>query len=105
MPEPSSSSTAPLELDVVTKTTESSLNPPLLTGQKIDIPVLQEKTRGRLAFGLLVGLGITLIGIGVYIFLCQEEAISKRELIILVWTSEVTLVSSALGFYFGSKGN
>jgi hypothetical protein len=72
---------------------------------KVDIPVLQEKTRGRLATWLLVLLATTLVGIGFYIFESQEEANIKRELITLVWTSLVTLVGSALGFYFGSKGN
>ncbi len=89
-----------------TKTAGRQLSPVLAPiDKKIDIPLLQEQTRGWLAAALLVGLGITLVGIGVYIFSLQEEASIKRELITLVWTSEMTLVSSALGFYFGSKGN
>ncbi|WP_019499841.1 hypothetical protein [Pseudanabaena sp. PCC 6802] len=64
----------------------------------------QEKTRARLAMGLLLLLGGSLIGIAVYIALNKDD-VTNRELITLVWTSLVTLASSALGFYFGSKGN
>lgn len=94
-----------LVLDVVTETTESSQYLSRLSEQKVDIPVLQDKTRVWLATSILIGLGVTLVGIFAYVFFSQEEAISKRELITLVWTSEVTLVSSVLGFYFGSKSN
>jgi hypothetical protein len=69
-----------------------------------DIPASQEKTRARLAMGLLFLLGGSLIGIAIYIALNRDD-VTNRELITLIWTSEVTLASSALGFYFGSKGN
>jgi hypothetical protein len=69
-----------------------------------DIPFLQEQTRTWLAITLIVGLEITFGAIGVFIYFTEDQGI-KRELITLVLTSEVTLVSSALGFYFGSKGN
>lgn len=64
----------------------------------------QEKTRARLATGLLFLLGGSLFGIAVYIALNKDD-VTNRELITLIWTSLVTLASSALGFYFGSKGN
>jgi hypothetical protein len=69
-----------------------------------DIPASQEKTRARLAMGLLFLLGCSLLGIAAYIALNRDD-VTNRELITLIWTSEVTLASSALGFYFGSKGN
>ncbi|NJM27580.1 MAG: hypothetical protein HC856_03865 [Pseudanabaena sp. RU_4_16] len=69
-----------------------------------DIPASQEKTRARLAMGLLFLLGGSLIGIAIYVAFNRDDA-TNRELITLIWTSEVTLASSALGFYFGSKGN
>jgi len=63
---------------------------------------LQEQTRTWLAITLVVGLEVTFAAIGIFIYFAQDDSI-KRELITLVLTSEVTLVSSALGFYFGSK--
>jgi hypothetical protein len=68
-----------------------------------EIPLV-ERTRTWLAITLIVGLEVTFGAIGIFIYLTEDQAI-KRELITLVLTSEVTLVSSALGFYFGSKGN
>ncbi len=69
-----------------------------------DIPASQERTRSWLALGLLALLTISLIGIAVYIAINKDD-VTNRELITLIWTSEVTLARSALGFYFGSKGN
>jgi hypothetical protein len=69
-----------------------------------DLVASQEKTRASLAMGLLFLLGGSLIGIAIYVALNRDD-VSNRELITLIWTSEVTLASSALGFYFGSKGN
>jgi hypothetical protein len=69
-----------------------------------NIPASQERTRSWLALGLLALLTISLIGIAVYVALNRDD-VTNRELITLIWTSEVTLASSALGFYFGSKGN
>jgi hypothetical protein len=77
------------------------LNIDVGTGTTVDNLAL----RGRLALYLLIGLGGTLIGIGVYIFFSLDDAMTKRELITLIWTSEVTLVSGALGFYFGRGSN
>jgi hypothetical protein len=67
-----------------------------------DIPILKERTRTWLAITLVVGLEVTFAAIGVFIYFTQDDSI-KRELTTLVLTSEVTLVSSALGFYFGSQ--
>jgi hypothetical protein len=69
-----------------------------------DLVASQERTRARLAMGLLFLLGGSLIGIAIYVALNRDD-VTNRELITLIWTSEVTLASSALGFYFGSKGN
>ena len=65
---------------------------------------LEDLTRTWLAIGLVIGLGVTLVAIGVEIFLTEDPNI-KRELTILVWTSMITLVSGVLGYYFASKGN
>ncbi len=88
-----------LNIDVGTGTIVDNL------ALRFEILKKQEEVRGRLALYLLIGLGGTLIGIGVYIFFSLDDAMTKRELITLIWTSEVTLVSGALGFYFGRGSN
>ena len=75
---------------------------------KTDLATLQEQTRSTLAKSLIGLLAATLFGVGIYIWLSKDskdtEGIkSSRELITLIWTSEVTLVSGALGFYFASN--
>lgn len=65
--------------------------------------LLQERTRSFLAGGILLLLGATLGGVGYYVFTVKDKDPESRELITLIWTSQVTLASSALGFYFGSK--
>jgi len=99
-PIPSTSSQP--NIDVGTETTVDNL---ALEDRKFKIIEKQEETRGRLALYLLIGLGVTLIGIGVYVFFSLDDVMTKRELITLIWTSEVTLVSGALGFYFGRGSN
>ena len=79
----------------------------------ISIEVKREQTRSRLAGGLLGLLALSLLGIGTYI--CsdiwfsgntdQQKSDLHRELMTIVWTSQVTLVSGALGYYFGSEHN
>lgn len=104
------------DLDEVAGTTEKLAT---LTRPKTDesIPNLQEKTRAYLAKGLIWILGGSVLLISAYVVANvilavfnkdnkDNEAVkSSKDLIILIWTSEVTLVSGALGFYFGSKGN
>lgn len=50
------------------------------------------------------------LGEGNYLYILREEATEQvdqegeiKELLILVWTSQVTLISGVLGFYFASK--
>jgi hypothetical protein len=89
------------DLDETRQTQTSDEQPRPLV---FDLAASQEKTRARLAMGLLFLLGGSLIGIAIYVALNRDD-VTNRELITLIWTSEVTLASSALGFYFGSKGN
>lgn len=72
---------------------------------RFDIVESQERTRANLAYGLLGILVVTLAGVGVFITFAPsgEKTESHRDLLTLIWTSEVTLVGSALGFYFGSQ--
>lgn len=72
---------------------------------RFDIVEAQERTRATLAYCLLSVLGVTLLGVGAFITVSPdgEKSEKDRELITLIWTSEVALVGSALGFYFGSQ--
>jgi hypothetical protein len=79
----------------------------------VGVEVQRERTRTRLAGGLLGLLAFSLLGIGAYVIvdvvfpqsLSEERKDSHREIITIVWTSQVTLVSGALGFYFASERN
>jgi hypothetical protein len=105
MIEPQSSD---VEISEVSAGESLEISQPEQTGLlKNDIPIRQEKTRGRLAWGLMIGNGATLIVI--FCFSAYQiwsgESAAAKELLTLAWTSQITLLSSALGFYFGSKGN
>ncbi|MUL39318.1 hypothetical protein [Gloeocapsopsis dulcis] len=73
--------------------------------RRFDIVESQERTRANLATWLLISLGATLFGVSLFVAFApaNEKTENDRQLITLIWTSEVTLVSSALGFYFGSR--
>lgn len=65
----------------------------------------QENFRGRtVVLILVIYLGVTIFGIGIYIQF-HPDPDRSLQLLNLVWTSLVTLVSGALGFYFGSSKN
>lgn len=84
-----------------------------ITSEPLTIEEQREHTRTWLATRLFNILTISLIGTGVYIFvdslvpqqISQERSNMHREIITLIWTSQVTLMGSALGFYFGSERN
>ncbi|MDJ0706028.1 MAG: hypothetical protein QNJ46_22385 [Leptolyngbyaceae cyanobacterium MO_188.B28] len=81
--------------------------------QAINIEAKREQTRAWLAGGLLGLLALSLLGIAAYIFSDilvtgkndERQSDLHRELMTIVWTSQVTLVSGALGYYFGSERN
>jgi hypothetical protein len=93
--------------EIATGETLGISKPELVGFKKDDIPIRQEKTRGRLAWGLMIGNGATLIVIFCFsaFEIYKGESAAAKELLTLAWTSQITLLSSALGFYFGSKGN
>jgi hypothetical protein len=99
----------PLESESIVEGDDSlSLNQSSLKPKEIprfDIVESQERTRSNLAYGLLGVLVLTLAGIGIFVTFAPEgeKTENHRELLTLIWTSEVTLVGSALGFYFGSQ--
>ena len=78
---------------------------------QINVEVQRERARTRLSGGLLGLLTASLVGTGAYIFVdllvprdvSEQRSNTHRELITIIWTSQVTLVGSALGFYFGSE--
>lgn len=102
-----------VSIEGVTQTEKlSDLSEGITIPRSQSIPYLQELTRARLAHRLITIWGLTLIGIGIFsvvsILNPQNESDrekSIKELIVLVWTTQVTLVSGALGFYFGSNKN
>lgn len=91
--------------------TEVTVLDPGIQETQVGVEVQRERARTRLSGGLLGLLTASLIGTGAYIFLdllvprqvSQERSNMHRELITIIWTSQVTLVGSALGFYFGSE--
>ena len=90
---------------------EATVLDPGIQETQVDVEVQRERARTRLSGGLLGLLTASLVGTGAYIFLdlliprqlSQERSNMHRELITIIWTSQVTLVGSALGFYFGSE--
>jgi hypothetical protein len=125
---PENSENSPLSLDEFVKTRDklgtSSLGrtstlqkaevtvlDPGIQETQVGVEVQRERARTRLSGGLLGLLTASLVGTGAYIFLdllvprqvSQERSNMHRELITIIWTSQVTLVGSALGFYFGSE--
>ena len=63
----------------------------------------QEKTRGILTYVLVGTLVVSLVVFSIFIFISDLNGESKKELITLIWTSQITLIGTALGFYFGKK--
>ena len=98
------------DLEEIAGTTESPIiNVEKLKAVDIDpATLLQENTRTWLALSLVGLLASTLVLFGFYIYWNKdskdtEGLKSSKELLTLIWTSEVTLVSGALGFYFASS--
>lgn len=93
------------------QSTQGSLPKISVSETPVAVEVQRERTRTYLAAGLVALLGLSLFGIGLYIILdtifprdvSQEKKDMHRELITIVWTSQVTLVSGAIGFYFASE--
>jgi heme/copper-type cytochrome/quinol oxidase subunit 2 len=74
----------------------------------------REITRSILSCVLVLGVLGTILGTFIYIFRSTaresdkeqvQATSSNKELITVMWTSQITLLGSALGFYFGSKSD
>lgn len=89
-------------------------------GEKFNIQESQEQTRAKLATFLVTILSRTIIAsfalvlglLLISIFVDEKKTSSfdktsslVKDLITVILTSQIGLVGTALGFYFGSKGN
>jgi hypothetical protein len=102
-----------INLSDISKKHEHEFRLEIPAKDKSNPPIEQQRERARtfLSVGLLSLLTASLIGTAVYIIadvrnpkeLSQERRNMHRELITILWTSQVTLAGSALGFYFGSQ--
>jgi hypothetical protein len=61
-----------------------------------------EKKRGQLAAGLVIIMALSLIAFTILTVMDKFNNPNTRELITLFWTSQVGLVSSVVGYYFGA---
>ncbi len=93
---------------------------PSLGNKKFDIQESQEITRAKLAIFLVnilartilasFALVISLLIISIFVDEKKTSSFDKtstlvKDLITLILTAQIGLIGTALGFYFGSKGN
>jgi membrane protein YqaA with SNARE-associated domain len=89
----------PEDVDALAPTPGETIQRP--TPEVATLEHRQEGIRQRLALALLIVYGITLVGIGLAIWAGQVQPGETKELLVLVLTSQSTLLGSALGYYFG----
>jgi hypothetical protein len=80
--------------------------PTLGTSSDVDVPGHEDMVRKRLAYGLLILLaGIVVIGFSVLVIgaLLGWKSETFGSTIQVFFTSVLTLVSTVIGFYFGSE--
>jgi hypothetical protein len=107
----SKSGTRIFEKNATQKKSDKTIAASGIEETQVNVEVQRERARTRLSLGLLGLLTASLVGTGVYIFVdllvprnvSEQRSNTHRELITIIWTSQVTLVGSALGFYFGSE--
>lgn len=74
----------------------------------VDLRTEQEKTRAWLAKGLLIIFGSTISAIFLFILIAivfptTVNIEDLKDLLTLILTSEVGIIGTALGFYFGNQ--
>lgn len=68
------------------------------------IKISQESTRSRLAYSLFITYGVTiLLVLSILLFTDKIDSESRKEIIVLILTSQSTIIGSALGFYFAKE--
>jgi hypothetical protein len=97
-----------------------NLDIPTFANKDFDIRKSQEETRAKLATRLveilyqtvIVSVGLIVVLLSISIFVDDKKSASfdktsalAKELITVVFTAQIGLVGTALGFYFGSKSN
>jgi hypothetical protein len=107
-------------LDITDTTQDLPSTQKLAPDPTYNIPQQQEQTRSQLAtflikifagtLGLSLALVISLVVLSITIDKDKSENFDKtttlvKDLITLVVTSQIGLIGSALGFYFGSRNN
>lgn len=102
-------------LDEIGRKLVQKKEPPLdsseLSSKLTPLPYKQEETRSWLArrlvnmlIGTIIGTFLLIVVDKILITLDEnQDNQTSRELITLLWTSQATLVGSALGFYFGNQ--
>lgn len=101
------------ELKKLVENTESKLSEQQETINRLEKRFeRQEFSRRIVAAFLLSSIGGTILATFVYLFLpffpnVEEPTNSDdaKELITLLWTSQIGLIGSAIGYYFGSGSN
>ncbi|MGK7958487.1 MAG: hypothetical protein AB4063_25000 [Crocosphaera sp.] len=63
----------------------------------------QESTRSNLAIALFTAYTVTTVCVLLIASLTQINQEDRKEIVLLIITSQVTLMGSALGFYFGKE--
>ena len=68
------------------------------------IKISQESTRSKLAYSLFITYTITILLILLLLIFTEKiQPDNGKEIIILILTSQSTIIGSALGFYFGKE--
>jgi hypothetical protein len=119
-PDPSSGLSLPNKISESDLQQNGELAIPKLKKEKLTIPESQEITRAGLANFLVMLLSGTIISSFVLVIVLLIISISVdekktssfdktsalvKDLITLIFTTQIGLVGTALGFYFGSKSN
>ena len=68
-----------------------------------DIKESQESTRSTLAIALFAAYILTTLGALGFATWAKIDTKDRKEIVLLIVTSQVTLMGSALGFYFGKS--
>lgn len=108
MSEETDKTTDSLELKTDYFEKSEPVKPAVTEGGLVDLRSEQEKTRAWLAKGLVIIFGSTISAFFLFIlikiiFPTSVNTEDLKDLLTLILTSEVGIVGTALGFYFGNQ--